>query len=106
SRSHPRSGSRRSSAEAQWSLLPKSSQSVADARDVLSCTQKLEGVQIRDITLRSDDVPGDAVRGPEVGVPRRDDAADERPVVLVVEELPHLAWDGPALVAATVGGGH
>src|SRR5690625_5798604 len=70
-----------------------------DPRHIARSTEQFEPVHMGDLALAGDDVAGQAVGLPEVGVPRTDHAPDVLPVAFVVEELDDLLGHGTAAVA-------
>ena len=71
----------------------------AHVRNVFGRAHELEPVQVRDLTLVGDNLPGKAKIGAEVGVSGGDDTADQAPVPLVVEEADHLPGNRPRVAA-------
>src|SRR5690625_803589 len=88
---------------ASRSVSPKFFQSVMDPRHIARSTEQFEPVHMGDLALAGDDVAGQAVGLPEVGVPRTDHAPDVLPVAFVVEELDDLLGHGTAAVAPAIG---
>src|ERR1700747_3155222 len=71
-------------------FLPEFSKTRADGFHVVRGSHQFEAVSVRNAALAGDDVARIGEFGAEVVVARGDDAADQRPVVLVVQKRDDL----------------